>query len=44
MKVFGILYSVFYMEDFSVWELEGNLMDFLDEIVVSENEKEELDK
>lgn len=43
-KAFGIPYSVFYMEDFSVWELEGNPMDFLDEIVVSENEKEELDK
>lgn len=43
-KAFGIPYSVFYMEDFSVWELEGNPMDFLDEIIVSENEKEELDK
>lgn len=43
-KAVGIPYSVFYMEDFSVWELEGNPMDFLDEIIVSENEKEELDK
>lgn len=39
-KAFGIPYSVFYMEDFSVWELEGSPLDFLDEIVASEIEQE----
>jgi len=42
-KAFGIPYSVFYAEDFSVWELEGNPLDFLDEIIKSEIEQEELD-
>lgn len=41
-KAFGIPYSIFYMEDFSVWELEGNPLDFLDEIIESEKEQEEL--
>lgn len=41
-KAFGIPYSVFYMEDFSIWELEGNPLDFLDEIIASEQEQEEL--
>lgn len=40
-KAFGIPYSVFYMEDFSIWELEGNPFDFLDEIVAKEIEEEE---
>jgi Fe-only nitrogenase accessory protein AnfO len=40
-KAFGIPYSVFYMEDFSIWELEGNPFDFLDEIVSKEIEEEE---
>ncbi|EKQ52348.1 MULTISPECIES: Fe-only nitrogenase accessory AnfO family protein [unclassified Clostridium] len=40
-KAFGIPYSVFYMEDFSIWELEGNPYDFLDEIVAKELEEEE---
>lgn len=41
-KAFGIPYSVFYMEDFSVWELEGNPLNFLDEIIENEKEQEEL--
>lgn len=41
-KAFGIPYSVFYMEDFSIWELEGNPLDFLDEVVQGEIEQEEL--
>jgi|GEM_PF-2618354 len=40
-KAFGIPYSVFYMEDFSVWELQGNPFDFLDEIIAKEIEEEE---
>nr|WP_312290389.1 Fe-only nitrogenase accessory AnfO family protein [Clostridium chromiireducens] len=43
-KAFGIPYSVFYMEDFSIWELEGNPFDYLDEIIERELEQEELDK
>jgi Fe-only nitrogenase accessory protein AnfO len=41
-KAFGIPYSVFYMEDFSIWELEGNPLNLLDEIIASEQEQEEL--
>jgi hypothetical protein len=41
-KAFGIPYSIFYMEDFSVWELEGNPLDFLDEIIAREMVEEEL--
>lgn len=41
-KAFGIPYSVFYVEDFSVWELEGNPYDFLDEIIAREILEEEL--
>ena len=40
-KAFGIPYSVFYAEDFSVWELEGNPLKFLDEIIIKEKEEEE---
>ena len=40
-KAFGIPYSVFYAEDFSVWELEGDPLDFLDEIIIKEKEEEE---
>jgi Fe-only nitrogenase accessory protein AnfO len=40
-KAFGIPYSVFYAEDFSVWELEGNPWNFLDEIIIKEKEEEE---
>lgn len=42
-KAFGIPYSVFYMADFSIWELEGNPLDFLDEVVQGEIEQEELE-
>ncbi|OOM79547.1 Fe-only nitrogenase accessory AnfO family protein [Clostridium sp. BL-8] len=42
-KAFGIPYSTFYMEDFSIWELDGNPLDYLDEIVVKELEQEELE-
>ena len=40
-KAFGIPYSVFYAEDFSVWELEGNPLKYLDEIIIKEKEEEE---
>jgi Fe-only nitrogenase accessory protein AnfO len=39
-KAFGIPYSVFYMEDFSVWELKGDPLNYLDEIMKSEIEQE----
>ncbi|AQR95498.1 Fe-only nitrogenase accessory AnfO family protein [Clostridium saccharoperbutylacetonicum] len=32
----GIPYSVFYTEDFSIWELEGDPLDYLDEIIRKE--------
>ncbi|MFT8351537.1 Fe-only nitrogenase accessory AnfO family protein [Clostridium saccharoperbutylacetonicum] len=41
-KAFGIPYSVFYMEDFSVWEFEGNPLKYLDEVMDGEIEQEEL--
>ncbi|WP_026889539.1 Fe-only nitrogenase accessory AnfO family protein [Clostridium beijerinckii] len=40
-KAFGIPYSVFYAEDFSVWELEGNPFDYFDEIIKNEMVQEE---
>ena len=40
-KAFGIPYSVFYAEDFSVWELEGNPLNFLDDIIIKEKDEEE---
>ncbi|WP_238948601.1 Fe-only nitrogenase accessory AnfO family protein [Clostridium sp. YIM B02569] len=40
-KAFGIPYSVFYMGDFSVWELEGNPFDYFDEIIKNEMVQEE---
>jgi len=40
-KAFGIPYSVFYAGDFSVWELEGNPLNFLDEIILKEKDEEE---
>ena len=43
-KAFGIPYSVFYMEDFSVWELKGDPLNYLDEIVKGEIEQEEMDE
>jgi len=42
-KAFGIPYSVFYMEDFSIWELEGDPLNYLDEIVKSEIEEETME-
>lgn len=43
-KAFGIPYNVFCMEDFSIWEFEGNPFDYFDEIIKSELEQEENDK
>ena len=43
-KAFGIPYSVFYAEDFSVWELAGNPLNFLDEIIMKEKDEEERDE
>lgn len=43
-KAFGIPYSVFYMADFSIWELEGSPLEFLDEIIKGEIEQEEMDE
>lgn len=43
-KAFGIPYSVFYLQDFSVWELEGDPLSYLDEIVKNEIEQETTDK
>lgn len=40
-KAIGIPYSVFYGEDFSVWELEGNPLDHFDNILVKERLHEE---
>jgi Fe-only nitrogenase accessory protein AnfO len=40
-KAFGIPYSVFYAEDFSVWELAGNPLNFLDDIIIKEKDEEE---
>jgi Fe-only nitrogenase accessory protein AnfO len=36
----GIPYSVFYTEDFSIWELQGDPLDYLDEIIRKEQEHE----
>lgn len=43
-KAFGIPYSVFYLQDFSIWELEGDPLSYLDEIVKSEIEQETMDE
>ncbi|WP_160684449.1 Fe-only nitrogenase accessory AnfO family protein [Clostridium sp. C2-6-12] len=43
-KTFGIPYSVFYMADFSIWELEGSPLQYLDEIIKEEIEQEKMDK
>ncbi|OOM73500.1 iron only nitrogenase protein AnfO [Clostridium puniceum] len=42
-KAFGIPYSVFYLQDFSIWELEGEPLKYLDEIVKSEIEQETME-
>lgn len=39
-EAFGIPYSVFYMEDFSIWELEGDPLEYLDEVIKKELEHE----
>lgn len=43
-KAFGIPYSVFYMEDFSIWELKGDPLNYLDEIVKKEIEQETMEE
>lgn len=43
-KAFGIPYSVFYLQDFSIWELEGDPLNYLDEIVKSEIEQETIEE
>lgn len=43
-KAFGIPYSVFYLQDFSIWELEGDPIKYLDEIVKSEIEQETMEE
>lgn len=43
-KAFGIPYSVFYLQDFSIWELEGAPLKYLDEIVKSEIEQETMEE
>lgn len=40
-KAFGIPYSVFYAEDFSIWELEGDPLNILDEIIRMEKKEDE---
>ena len=39
-KASGVPYSIFYAEDFSVWELSGNPTDYFDEIIKKEAEHE----
>lgn len=43
-SAFGIPYSIFYAEDFSIWELQGKVESVLDEILIKEKEHEELEK
>jgi Fe-only nitrogenase accessory protein AnfO len=43
-KAFGIPYSVFYLQDFSIWELEGDPLKYLDEIVKSEIKQETIEE
>ena len=43
-NAFGIPYSIFYAEDFSIWELQGKIEDILDDILIKEKEHEELEK
>lgn len=39
-KASGVPYSIFYAEDFSVWELNGNPRDYFDNIIEKEAEHE----
>lgn len=43
-KGFGVAYSVFYAEDFSVWELPGKAEEILDEVLNREKEHEIIQK
>lgn len=51
-KAIGTPYSIFYKEDFSIWELKGNPLDYFEMIIEKENqhnadfeeEKEEVKK
>ncbi len=43
-EAYGIPYNIFYSNDFSIWEMEGNPYDFLDYVMMKEIEHEELDK
>jgi len=43
-KGFGVAYSVFYAEDFSVWELPGKAEEILDEVLSREKEHEIIEK
>lgn len=40
-KAIGIPYSIFYSEDFSVWELQGNPLNFLDYVIEKEKQEDE---
>lgn len=42
-NAFGIPYSIFYAEDFSVWELDGEIETILDYILIKEKEHENLE-
>jgi len=43
-KGFGIAYSVFYAEDFSVWELPGKAEEILDSVLSREKEHDIIEK
>lgn len=43
-EAYGIPYNIFYSEDFSIWEMEGNPYDFLDYIAIKEIEHEVLEE
>lgn len=43
-EAYGIPYSIFYSEDFSIWEMEGDPHGFLDYIMSKEIEHEELEE
>lgn len=43
-NAFGIPYSIFYSEDFSIWDLDGEIEDILDYILIKETEHEKLEE
>lgn len=43
-EAYGIPYNIFYSNDFSIWEMEGNPYDILDYVMMKEIQHEELDK